>query len=146
METEEASPGEDRFHADPPKPARVEMLPKYGFLRPDWPEIHMSGLARQDEMTVAGLDQSCRAKARAESDDELDARLSREGADRDGPGGLEDRQTERLSLEIIEEQALIEASACRDRAAVDDPIRIGHLDGAPAQPGRRRRRSRNAAL
>jgi len=68
METQEARSGEDGFHENPPKRAGVEMLPYCGFLRPDRPEIHVSGLARQNQVALAGLDQSRRAETGAKPD------------------------------------------------------------------------------
>src|ERR1019366_6567745 len=132
VETQEARAGEDRFDADPPKRAGVEMPPNRFFLRSERPEIHMSSLARQNEVAIAGLDQGRRAEAGAEPDNKLDAGLSLEGADRHDPARFEDRQTKSLCFEIIEKQALIEARTIRGLAAVDEPLRIGHLDGATA--------------
>ena len=45
--------------------------------------------------------------------------------------GSSSRQGQRLRLEIIEKQALIEPELSGDGGAVDRPGRIGQLDAAP---------------
>src|ERR1019366_2002990 len=107
VETQEARAGEDRFDADPPKRAGVEMPPNRFFLRSERPEIHMSGVARQNEVAIAGLDHGRRAEAGAEPGNKLDAGRLFTRADGRDAAGFEDRQTKSLCFEIIDKQALI---------------------------------------
>ena len=58
-------------------------------------------------------------------------RASHLRADRRRPAGLQHRQGQRLRLEIIEQEALIELQLGCDCGAVDRPGRIGQLDLAP---------------
>ena len=52
-------------------------------------------------------------------------------ADWRGPAGLKHRQGQRLRLEIIKKQALVQPQFSGDGGAVDRPGRIGQLDAAP---------------
>jgi hypothetical protein len=128
----EARPRQDCFGADPAKRACVEMRPKRDFLGSERPKTHVPRLARQGKMAGFDFEQGRHAKASAWPHDKLRAGLWRKGADRLDPRGFEDRQAKSLRFEIIEEQALIEPRLCRYDRAVDRPIRVRHLDDAPA--------------
>ena len=78
------------------------------------------------------MDQRGGAEPRAETEDELDAGLLLVGANRRDPSGLQHREAQSLGFEIVEKQTLPKPRLCRNRDAIDTPIRVGQFDAAPA--------------
>lgn len=88
-------------------------------------------------MAIAGLDQSRSTEPGPKPNNKLNASSLFKEAERRDPIGLENGQTKGLSFEIIEEKALLKPRRCRDLLPIDDPFRIGHLDGSSANRSRR---------
>ena len=131
MQAQQAGTGEHGLGRYAPVRCQRDVRPDRALLCADGAEIDVPGLARQREVPAVDLDQCGGTQAGTRSEHDLGAaKRVVDIADLAHPFRPHRRQGQRLGLEIVEDQALLQVGGTGDLGTVDGPARVGHVHRA----------------